>query len=88
MIERSVELTNRQGLHARPISQILAIAQDHEASLRVACGDREADGRSIFDLMTLSAGPGKTLTFRAEGADAAGLVEKLVTLVEGRFGED
>ena len=87
-VERSVQLSNRQGLHARPISRILEVASRHEAPLEVAWEGQRVDGRSIFELMTLAAGCGSTLTFSAEGKDAERLVDALVRLVEEKFGED
>lgn len=86
-MEQRVALTNQSGLHARPISRVVEIAGRHAAVLEVCFDGRCADGRSVFDLMSLGAGPGAELLLRAEGDDARALIQELVRLVEEKFGE-
>ena len=84
---RTARIVNRAGLHARPCQMLVSTAQRFESELRVACGSREVNGRSILELMTLQAGPGASLEFTARGQDADSLVELLVALVERGFEE-
>ena len=85
--ERSVRIPNHAGLHARPCHAIVTTASGFESDLRVACGDREVNGRSILELMTLCAPCESILSFRARGRDAQARVERLAGLVEAGFGE-
>jgi phosphocarrier protein HPr len=85
--ERSVRLINAAGLHARPCHAIARTAQGFRSELRVRCEDREVNGKSILELMTLSAPCEAVLSFRAQGEDAEALVSALAELVEGGFGE-
>ena len=85
--ERSVRLRNASGLHARPCHAIARMAQGYKSDLRVSCDGREVNGRSILELMTLSAPCEAVLSFRARGEDAETLVSALAELVEGGFGE-
>lgn len=78
---------NSAGLHARPCHQVVTAALEHDCELRIQCGSREVNGRSILELMTLQAGPDAILEFRAQGREAHKLVEHLVTLVEAGFEE-
>ena len=87
VVERHVELRNAHGLHARPISQMVALVQGHQSSLLVRHSGRDADGASILDLMSLGAGPKAELELRAEGDDAEALIQALEALIEGCFGE-
>ncbi|MBL8862691.1 MAG: HPr family phosphocarrier protein [Planctomycetes bacterium] len=82
-----VRVPNAAGLHARPCQAIVALAQRHRASLRVACDGVEADGKSILELMTLCAPCEATLTLRARGDDAQDLVQGVASLVRSGFGE-
>lgn len=86
-MQRSVRLINRFGLHARPISQIVEIAGRHQAALTVQLGDRHADARSIFELMSLGAGFGADLVLDADGPDAGELLDEIEDLVRAGFGE-
>ncbi len=76
---------NDSGLHARPCHALVGVALSCSAELRVACGDREVNGKSILELMTLGAAKGTMLHFWAEGPDAEELVTRLVDLVESGF---
>ncbi|MEW6741176.1 MAG: HPr family phosphocarrier protein [Planctomycetota bacterium] len=87
ILSRVVVLRNRDGLHARPISQIVEIANRHTADLKVEVAGLEVSGRSILQLMTLGAPKGAQLVFTAEGPDASELLEALSQLVEQGFGE-
>jgi phosphocarrier protein len=85
--QRDVRLCNSTGLHARPCHAIARTAQGFQSDLRVSCAGREVNGKSILDLMTLCAPCDAVLSFRAQGRDAAALVEALAALVEQGFGE-
>lgn len=78
---------NSQGLHARPCHSIVAAAQGYQSDLRIRSGEREVNGKSILELMTLSAGEGAELVICARGGDAMGLVEAVEALFREGFGE-
>jgi phosphocarrier protein HPr len=86
-ITSAVRIPNAAGLHARPCHAIVSKALAHESELWVSCEGREVNGKSILELMTLSAPCDSVLTFRAKGADAKKLVEDLTALVEAGFDE-
>ncbi len=81
---RSVELVGH-GLHVRPITSILSVAKKYQARLQVCHGESTADGRSAVDMISLQAGPGSVLVFRAEGEDAVRLLDELESLVRRGF---
>jgi len=84
-VEKSVRIVNTEGLHARPSGAVVSLAAVYESELRIGCGDREVDGRSILGLITLGATCGSELCFKADGPDAEALVDDLVRLVEAGF---
>lgn len=85
--ERTVRIVNSSGLHARPCHALVTTALRYSSDLRVSCGSREVNGKSILELMTLSASCDSELRFSATGADAGEMVEELVHLVETGFQE-
>ena len=87
-VRRTVQVANAQGLHARPCHAIVSRALTFQCELRIRARDREVNGKSILELMTLSAGPGAELELIARGADAERLLEELERLFEGCFGEE
>lgn len=85
--EDRVVIVNEAGLHARPCHAMASLALTFNAELRIACGEREVNGRSILGLMTLEGSRGRELSIRATGEDAEALVGALVALVVSGFDE-
>lgn len=86
-LEKTVELVNRLGLHARAASKFVQEASRFQAEIRVRHNDEEVNGKSILGLLLLAAPCGSRLTISAEGADAEEAVQALAQLVADRFGE-
>lgn len=87
-VERSVQLSNKYGLHARPATLIAQSAKAFKSEVVLVKGDEKVNAKSIFNLMTLAAEKGTLLTIRATGIDAEAAVAKIVALVEAKFNED
>jgi len=87
MIERSVTIANRNGLHARPAAEIVKTAAKFKSDITLIRDELEVNGKSIMGVMMLAAEFGSTLVLRAKGADAEEAVAALAILIESRFGE-
>ena len=85
--ERTVRVSNKYGLHARPAAEFVKLAGRFRASIWVRKGDVEVNGKSIMGVMMLAAENGSDLVIRASGPDAEDAVQSLVGLVENGFGE-
>jgi phosphocarrier protein HPr len=88
MVEITLTLTNRVGLHARPASLWVQTAARFRSRITVSCAGRTANARSILEVLQLGAASGAVLTVSAEGDDAEAALAALAALVESRFGED
>jgi phosphotransferase system HPr (HPr) family protein len=86
--ERRVILTNMAGLHARPATLFVQTAGRFNATIRVRSGDREANAKSILEVLQVGARTGAELIITAVGADASAAVAALASLVDSRFGEE
>ena len=87
MAERSVQILNKNGLHARPAAEIVKISARYQSDVTIIRDGTEVNGKSIMGVMMLAAECGSTLTLRAEGADADAALEALATLIQNKFGE-
>lgn len=87
MAERSVQIVNRNGLHARPAAEIVKAAAKFKSDITIVRDDLEVNGKSIMGVMMLAAEYGSTLQLRADGPDADQAVEALAKLVASKFGE-
>lgn len=86
--EKTVEIVNRLGLHARASAKLVTLASKFTADVRLKKDGREVSAKSIMGVMMLAAAKGSTVTLIAEGEDAAQAVEELAKLVADRFGEE
>jgi len=83
----AVTISNPLGLHARAAARFVHTASAFSARIRVGCGGREMDGKSIMGLLLLAAAQGTRITITADGADEQAAVETLRVLVERGFEE-
>ena len=87
MPERTVQIVNKAGLHARPAAEIVKLATRYEADITVVREELEVNGKSIMGVMMLAAECGSTLRLKAEGPDATEALDALADLFESKFGE-
>jgi phosphocarrier protein HPr len=87
MPERTVQVVNKNGLHARPAAEIVKLAAKYKSDITVVREDLEVNGKSIMGVMMLAAECGSTLRLRAEGPDAEAALDALSSLIAHKFGE-
>ena len=87
-MDRQVTIQNKLGLHARPATLFVDVANQFQAGIKVCKGDQCVDGKSIMQMMMLAATAGTALIISADGADAEKALAALETLINNRFGEE
>lgn len=80
-----MKVVNEHGLHARPATEFVQLANTFDAEVQVAKSDLPVDGKSIASMLTLNAPYGTELRIRARGADAHRAVRQLAGLVASGF---
>lgn len=85
MTSCTVTVSNPLGLHARAAARFVHAASAFGSRIRVACGGREMDGKSIMGLLLLGASQGSLITLSADGADEQAAVDALTRLVSQGF---
>ena len=88
MIQRTVLIRNKRGLHARASAKFVTMASGLPAVVEVEKDGARVVGTSIMGLMMLGAAIGDTVTISASGDGAEEAVMALATLVENKFGEE
>ena len=81
-------MKNKRGLHARASARFVTLASGLPASVEVEKDGSRVCGTSIMGLMMLGAALGDSITIHAEGDGADEALDRLVALVEDRFGEE
>ena len=88
LCSRTIEITNKRGLHARASAKFVNLAAGLPARIEVEKDGNKVVGTSIMGLMMLGAAMGDTITIHCDGDGCDEAIEQLVALVEGRFGEE
>jgi phosphotransferase system HPr (HPr) family protein len=83
-----IPILHPSGLHARPAAAFVRTAGRFRSAIRVAHAGREADGKSILEILTLGVHAGSVVHVVAEGEDARAAVTALVDLAGRRFEGD
>jgi len=87
MIERTVTIVNRNGLHARPAAEIVKLAAKYQCEITIMRDDLEVNGKSIMGVMMLAAEQGSSIRLRATGPDAEQALVDIAQLIANGFGE-
>jgi phosphotransferase system HPr (HPr) family protein len=82
-----VVVANEMGLHARPASLLVGVASQYPCDVWIASGGRRVNGKSILQLLSLSAEAGTTLTIETKGGEAGRAIAELCALIRGGFGD-
>ena len=86
--ERSVQIVNSAGLHARPAAQLVKLASRFSCEVHVGKDDLHVNAKSIMGVLMLAAEKGSHIHIRCEGHDADQALEELSALVARGFEED
>jgi len=88
VFSKTIEITNKRGLHARASAKFVNVASSLSAKVEVEKDGNRVVGTSIMGLMMLGAAMGDTITIHCEGDGCDQAIAELAALIEGRFGED
>ncbi|MGV3532988.1 MAG: glucose PTS transporter subunit IIA, partial [Chthoniobacteraceae bacterium] len=84
----AILIPNRTGLHARPAAVLANAAKGYQSEIKLRCGERNANARSITSIMALEAGYGDKVVLVATGPDAEEAVSKLSELLTDGLGDE
>jgi len=88
LLERSVRIQNRLGLHARAAALLVQTAGRYASEVTIEKDGVEVHGKSIMGLMMPAAARGARVTVRADGPDEAEAVDGVACLITDRFHEE
>ncbi len=87
MVEKTVEVTNPTGLHARPAALFVQTAGKFTSSIWITKEEKKVNAKSIMGLMSLAVAQGTRVVIGAEGEDEQLAVKELIDLIVSGFGE-
>jgi len=87
MIQKTLTISNKLGLHARASAKLTKLAGSFACNVFLSRGERRVNAKSIMGVMMLAAGLGAQVQIETDGSDEQQAMEALVALIEGKFGE-
>ena len=88
MIEKTLIVKNRAGIHARPAALIAQTANKFDCELTLGLGDTEVNAKSIMGVITMAAGYNTSITLKADGSDEREAVQAIEALFDSKFAEE
>lgn len=85
MQQIEVTIQHPAGLHARPASDFVQLANQFTSKITISYRDKAVNAKSILGILTLGASNGAKINISAEGTDAQQALDALQTLVENNF---
>ncbi|MBF0253730.1 MAG: HPr family phosphocarrier protein [Candidatus Omnitrophica bacterium] len=76
-MKKTVVVRNPMGLHARPASVFVKIANQYDADVHVAKDGQSVNGKSIMGILMLAAEQGSEVSMETTGPEAAAAMEAL-----------
>ncbi len=69
MIENTVKIINKAGMHTRPAATIVKMASKYKCEFYISKDGLNINGKSIIGVMTLAAEMGSDVTLHFDGED-------------------
>jgi len=87
MLDKTVTIRNKLGLHARAAVKFVNLSNRFGSSIKIVKDGDEIDGKSILGILTLAATQGTSIRLLVSGQDEEAAMAALVELIGNRFDE-
>jgi phosphocarrier protein len=89
MIQRTVEVANRLGLHARAAARLVRLASRYSSHIYLSRegARQQIDSKSILGILMLAAAQGTRIIVSVSGEDELEAGDAICRLFESKFGE-
>jgi phosphocarrier protein HPr len=87
MIQTTIKVSNKLGLHARASAKLTKLAGSFPCEVWLARGERKVNAKSIMGVMMLAAGIGTEVVLETEGEQEQAASDAINALFADKFGE-
>ncbi len=87
MIETTVKIKNKAGLHTRPAATIVKLASKYKCDFYLSKDGLNINGKSIIGVMTLAAEMGSEIILTFDGPDEKEAANEIVDFFNRGFDE-
>ncbi|HNX00020.1 MAG TPA: HPr family phosphocarrier protein [Candidatus Cloacimonadota bacterium] len=88
MLKKTITVTNKLGLHARPSAMLVKAATKFRSDFFIEKDGMRVNGKSIMGVMMLAAEYQAQLDLIADGVDENYLLDEVEALFSSKFGEE
>ena len=82
MLNREVLVRCESGLHNKQATYFVQKANEFDCSIKVECGNRTMNAKSLLGIMSLGIVTGATVMLSADGTDAEAAINALEELLQ------
>jgi phosphocarrier protein HPr len=87
MIQTTIKVSNKLGLHARASAKLTKLAGSFPCEVWLSRGDRKVNAKSIMGVMMLAAGIGVEVVLETNGEQEQAAHDAILALFNDKFGE-
>lgn len=88
MIEKTLPITNKLGLHARAAAKLSHLSNTFNSDIYLIYHEDKVNAKSLLGILTLAATVGNDVTIVANGDDEQNAVDTLADLFQRKFDEE
>ena len=77
MVEKQFKVIDATGIHARPASMLVSVANKFQSEIKIIHNEKEVNLKSILGVMSLGIGLGEEFKISAEGSDEQDALDAL-----------
>ncbi|MDC9587766.1 HPr family phosphocarrier protein [Xenorhabdus sp. XENO-10] len=81
MVEYSVVVTAPSGLHTRPCAQLCNFVKNYSGKIEIIRGDKNANLKSMFKVMSMGIKNGMEVTIRVEGDNEQEMAQSVIAFI-------
>ncbi|MCI8342581.1 MAG: HPr family phosphocarrier protein [Firmicutes bacterium] len=82
MIEKKIKIVNPSGMHAKASGQFVSFVYKFKSDVFIISGEREANAKSILNLIMLSLSCGDEILLRVSGKDEETAMEEISAFIQ------
>ena len=77
MIEKEFIIANQEGLHARPASDLVKLANSFDCDIAITYNGVQVDLKSIMGILSLGVPRGAQVTIKVDGSDELDAIKSI-----------
>lgn len=81
MMKKSMTITLKDGLEARPIAELVQVASKYDSRIYIELGTKRVNAKSIMGMMSLELDNGDEMTVSADGADEEAAIRDIEAFI-------